>query len=81
MRKAKTKIHVNQHNIRSNKTHGTDPPVITIKKGKTNTYCNEVEILGPSKIIYGGNGCDASPLLSCGARVVIETYSDINIIS
>jgi hypothetical protein len=55
--------------------------VITIKEGKTNTYCNEVEILGPSKIIYGGNGIDAKPLLSCGARVVIETTSDINIIS
>ena len=44
-----------------------------IKEGKTNTYCNEVEILGPSKIIYGGSGCDEKPLLSCGARVVIET--------
>jgi hypothetical protein len=26
-------------------------------------------------------GVDAKPLLSCGARVVIETTSDINIIS
>jgi len=75
------RIHVNQHNVRSNKTKGTDLPVITIKEGKTNTYCNEVEILGPSKVIYGGHGVDAKPLLSCGARVVIETTSDINIIS
>jgi hypothetical protein len=80
MRKAKTKIHVNQHNVRSNKTHGTELPVITIKKGKTNTYCNEVEILGPSKIIYAGSGCDAKPLMSCGARVIIETESEIKII-
>ena len=72
---------MNQHHIRSNKTKGTDLPVITIKEGKTNTYCNEVEILGPSKVIYGGSGCDAKPILSCGARVVIETTSDINIIS
>ncbi len=77
----KTKIHVNQHNIRSNKTNGTDLPVITIKQGKKNTYCNEVEILGPSRIIYGGAGCDANPLISCGARVVIETESEINIIN
>ncbi len=76
----KTKIHVNQHNIRSNKTLGTNLPVITIKRGKKNTYCNEVEILGPSKIIYGGHGCDAKALLSCGARVIIETESEINII-
>ena len=78
---SKKRIHVNQHNVRSNKTKDTDLPVITIKEGKTNTYCNEVEILGPSKIIYGGHGKDAKPLLSCGARVVIETESEIKIIS
>ena len=75
------RIHVNQHHIRSNKQKGTDLPVITIKEGKTNTYCNEVEILGPSKVIYGGSGCEAKPILSCGARVVIETTSEIKIIS
>jgi len=73
----KTRIHVNQHNIRSNKTKGTNLPVITVKQGKKNTYCNEVEILGPSKVIYGGEGCDAKPLLSCGARVVIVTESEV----
>jgi hypothetical protein len=73
----KTRIHVNQHNIRSNKTKGTNLPVITVKQGKKNTYCNEVEILGPSKIIYGGPGCDAKPLLGCGARVVIETEAEV----
>ena len=76
----KTRIHVNQHHIRSNKTKGIDLPVITIKQGKKNTYCNEVEILGPSKIIYGGAGCETKALLSCGARVVIETESEIRII-
>jgi hypothetical protein len=75
----KTRIHVNQHHIRSNKSKGTDLPVITIKRGKENTYCNEVEILGPSKIIYSGSG-DVGPILSCGARVVIETESEIKII-
>ena len=75
------RIHVNQHHIRSNKQKGTDLPVITIKEGKTNTYCNEVEILGPSKVIYGGSGCEAKPILSCGARAVIETTSEIKIIS
>lgn len=70
----KTYIHVNQHHIRSNKTKGTNLPVITVKQGKKNTYCNEVEILGPSKVIYGGND---KPLLSCGARVVIVTESEV----
>jgi hypothetical protein len=77
----KSKIHVNQHHIRSNKTKGTELPVITIKQGRKNTYCNEVEILGPSRIIYGGSGCDAKALMSCGARVVIETEAEIRIIS
>ena len=75
----KTRIHVNQHNIRSNKSNGTDLPVITIKKGRKNIYCNQVEILGPSKIVYCGGG-DEKPILSCGARVVIETESEIKII-
>ena len=69
-------IHVNQQKIRSNKKHGTNDPVITVKEGRTNTYCHSVEILGPSKVIYGGND---KPLLNCGARVVIETESEIKI--
>jgi hypothetical protein len=75
----KTYIHVNQHNIRSNKSKATTLPVITVKQGKSNRYCNEVEILGPSRIVYGGEG-DSKPLLSCGARVVIETESEVKLI-
>ena len=70
-------IHVNQHKIRANKKNGTDEPVITIKEGKTNTYCHEVKVNGPSVVKYGGND---KPLLSCGARVVIQTDSEIDII-
>ncbi len=75
----KTKIHVNQHNIRSNKTKGTELPVITVKQGRKNTYCNEVEILGPSKVTYAGFGTETKPLLSCGARVIIETEAEVKI--
>lgn len=77
MKNKKTYIHVNQHVIRANKKHGKNDPVITIKSGKTNTYCHEVEILGPSKIVYGGND---KPLLNCGARVVIETESPVEVV-
>jgi len=73
----KTYIHVNQHVIRANKKHNKNDPVITVKSGKNNTYCHEVEILGPSKVVYGGND---KPLLNCGARVVIETESEVNIL-
>jgi hypothetical protein len=73
---AKKYIHVNQHKIRANKKHDTNEPVITIKEGRTNTYCHTVEILGPSKVMYGGN---EKPILPCGARVVIVTEAPIKI--
>lgn len=73
----KTYIHVNQHKIRSNKKHGTDEPVITVKQGSKNTYCHEVRIMGDSVVRYGGND---QPILSCGARVVIETEADVEVI-
>ncbi len=74
---SKTYIHVNQHVIRSNKKHDKNDPVITIKQGSKNTYCHEVQINGPSKMIYGGND---KPILPCGARVVIETEASIDIL-
>ena len=73
---AKKYIHVNQHKIRANKNHGTNETVITIKEGRTNTYCHAVDILGPSTVMYGGN---EKPILPCGARVVIMTEADIKI--
>ena len=50
--------------------------MITIKQGATNTYCNAVAILGPSKVIYGHE----KKLLGCGARVVIETEAELEIL-
>ena len=70
----KTRIHVNQHKIRSNKKHNLNEPVITVKTSKSNDYGHEVEILGPSKIIYSPD----KPL-SCGARVWIETEGKVKI--
>ena len=67
-------IHVNQHIIRSNKKNNKNEPVITVKEGKKNTYCHEVIINGLSKVRYGGNH---KAILSCGARVVIETEANI----
>ena len=72
----KTYIHVNQHKIRANKKHGTNEPVITVKQGRKNTYCHSVKVMGPSVVRYGGN---EKPILPCGARVVIETESEVRI--
>ena len=73
-RKAVKRIHVNKQVIAANRKYGRNDPVITIKHRGTNTYCHEVEILGPSKVIYR-----PEKPLNCGARVWIETYSDIRI--
>lgn len=73
-----TWIHVNQHKIRANKEHGTNDPVITIKRGRKNTYCHEVQIMGPSTVIYSGN---ETTLLPCGARVAIKTESEVKVLS
>ena len=67
-----TRIHINQHIIRSNKKNGTNEPVITVKRGKTNTYCHGVEIHGPARVLYRPD-CP----LSCGARVWIETDAPV----
>lgn len=67
----KTRIHVNQHNIRAN-AKGADLPVLTVKTYKENIKCNRVEVDGPSMIIYSPD----KPL-SCGAKVWIETESDV----
>ena len=66
------RIHVNQHNVRSNKKNGTNKPVITVKTSKSNDYAHQVEVLGPSKVIYRPD----KPL-SCGAKVWIETEAEV----
>ena len=73
----KTIIHVNQHNIKKNNklSMKRKVKVLTVKTYKSNTYCNEVEILGNSKVIYSPN----KPL-SCGAKVWIETNNNVEIV-
>ena len=71
----KTLIHVNQHVIKSNKKNGASDPVLTVKTYKTNTYAHKVLIKGESKVVYSPD----KPL-SCGARVWIETQSEVEIL-
>ena len=68
------RIHINQHKIRSNKKHGLNEPVITVKTSKSNDYAHEVEINGPSKVIYSPD----KPL-SCGAKVWVETEAEVTL--
>lgn len=71
----KKRIHINQHNVKSNKKllkagamADELKPVITCKTYKSNDYGHEVLIHGDSKVIYSPD----KPL-SCGATVWIET--------
>jgi len=68
----KKRVHVNQHVIRRNQKTGERKPVLTVKTYKSNDYCYEAIIDGPCKVIYSPD----KPL-SCGARVWIETESEI----
>ena len=68
----KTIIHVNQHVIKSNRKNGVCDPVLTVKTYKENRYAHEVEVLGPSRVVYSPD----KPL-SCGAHVWIETHGEV----
>lgn len=70
----KKRIHINQHVIRANAKNGTNDPAITVKTYKENFYAHQVEIEGPSSVIYSPN----KPL-NCGARVWIETESRVGL--
>lgn len=67
----KKRIHINQHNIRAN-AKGADLPVVTVKTYKENIKCNRVKIDGPCELVYSPD----NPL-SCGAKVWIETTSEV----
>lgn len=71
----KTRIHVNQHIIKSNDKSGDREPVLTCKTYKENNYAHEVYIEGDCKVVYSPD----KPL-SCGAKVWIETDNKVTII-
>ena len=72
MKTKKTKIHVNQHIIKSNRKKNLEEPVFTVKQGKSNRYAKKVIIDGPSELVY-----NPKKPLSCGAHVWIETNSTV----
>lgn len=67
------RVHVNMNAIRSNKKHGTNLPPISIKVSGGNVAAHEIEIKGPSKLVYSPD----KPL-ACGARMWIETRAEID---
>lgn len=65
-------IHVNSQNIRSNIRSDEHKPVIIVWEGNTKHYCFEVEIKGPSRVVYSPDKPNRS-----GARLWIETEADV----
>ncbi|NEO89478.1 MAG: helix-turn-helix domain-containing protein [Moorea sp. SIO3G5] len=74
---ALAKINVNRNRIGSNNHKSPEErlPVISVKRSGNNNYGNQVEILGPCRIVY-----QPDQPLDCGARLWIETFSDIHFI-
>lgn len=70
----KTVVHVNQHVIRKNTKTGASEPPLTVKTYKDNQYATRVRINGPCEVVYSHD----APL-SCGARVWIQTESEVEV--
>jgi hypothetical protein len=68
-------IHVNRQHIAMNAKDEGNRPVYTVKLNNgTTRYAREVNILGPSKMVYNGSQ------LSCGARAWLETTSKVDLV-
>ena len=74
----KTRIHINQHNIRAN-SKGGDLPVVAAKTYKEN-------ILGNQAIIRDADGSEVARIvyrpdkpLSCGAKCWVETELPVEV--
>jgi len=68
-------IHINRNIIQQNAKHGREEPVCRVEeKGKV-VYCMEVDIKGPSRMIYR-----PSKPRPCGAKLWIETDSEVEMI-
>jgi hypothetical protein len=72
-----TIIHVNRGLIDSNRKNKTSSPVLTVKTGDTNIYCNRVDILDDNNNVVASVVYSPDKPLSCGAKVWIETNSNI----
>lgn len=69
-------IHVNRQVIQQNEKYGLNLPVCRVMEGSKTRYGDSVEIHGPSRMVYRPE----SPL-KCGAKLWIETDSDISIVN
>jgi hypothetical protein len=67
------RLHVDKQVIARNRKNGTNDPAITIQTSKGPHKAFNVKVNGPSEFIYSPH----KPL-SCGARLYIETTSEVS---
>lgn len=68
-------IHINRNIIQQNAKHGREEPVVRFEENNKVTYCMEVIIKGPSRMVYRPDKPRA-----CGAKLWIETDADCELI-
>lgn len=68
-------IHINRNVIQQNAKREVPLPVCRVQEGKIIRYAMEVEIHGPSRMVYR-----PEDPLTCGAKLWIETDSDITLL-
>jgi hypothetical protein len=71
----KTRIYIDRPALARNKEHGMNKPAVIVERGPSVIHCMEVELHGPSKIVY-----DASRGPGDGTTVWMETEHPITII-
>ena len=70
--------HINRNVIDSNRKNGANEPPIKFQRGRYGkpTYCHSVELPAGSRLVYSSDGT----LLPCGARLVIESETEPEIL-
>jgi hypothetical protein len=68
-------IHINRNVIQRNAKHGNQEPVVRVEENNVVTYCMEVDIKGPSRMVYRPD--KPRP---CGAKLWIETDAEVEMI-
>lgn len=68
-------IHINRNVIQRNAKRELEDPVVRIEENGKVIYCMEVDIKGPSRMIYRPD--KPRP---CGAKLWIETDADVEMI-
>jgi len=77
----KTKIHVNQHNVRHNKKNpsGELRPPLTVKDYKQNRKGYEADLIGKDGKILAKLVSNPRKPLPCGATVWLETELEVDV--